>query len=219
MTMYDAIVLAGGSGLRSGLTFNKVFDCIHGQWVITYSLDIFEQDPRCERIILVRRLEDKAFTDKLTQYRKLVVTTGGKTRLDSVKAGLNHVHANKVLIHDGARPAIDVALIDRLLAGLNNAEAVTPGVAIHDTVKRVKEGRIIASVSRDQLMKTQTPQAFITPVISQLHAQSINEHYTCDVSLYEAQTGKKARVVDGDKKNVKYTTAEDKALLELILND
>src|SRR5207237_5200211 len=88
---------------------------------------------------------------------------GGAERQDSVRLGLEALakhKPNRVLIHDGARPFPDAALIGRVIDGLDRAPAAIPALPLGDTVKRVEEGRIIETVDRAQLWRAQTTQGF-----------------------------------------------------------
>ena len=100
---YDAIVVAGGVGKRADLGFNKVlYRTRDGKTVLNHSCLNFINDDDCQKLIVVCNFELDFKCDKL------VVVPGGKERYESVLNGLNEVTSDYVLIHDGARPFLDV---------------------------------------------------------------------------------------------------------------
>ena len=106
---YDAIVVAGGVGKRADLGFNKVlYRMRDGKTVLNHSCLNFINDDDCQKLIVVCNFELDFKCDKL------VTVPGGKERYESVLNGLNEVTSDYVLIHDGARPFLDVDDLERL---------------------------------------------------------------------------------------------------------
>ena len=140
---------------------------------------------------------------------------GGATRQDSVRAGLEALESSApdvVLVHDAARPLIPPGTIPALLAALEHAAGAIPAVPVADTLKRVADGLIIATVPREGLFRAQTPQAFRFPVLLAAHRSDI-AGATDDASLLEA-IGERVAIVPGSEDNIKLTYAEDLARLE-----
>ena len=137
---------------------------------------------------------------------------GGETRADSVRAGLAEVpeEAAVVLVHDAARPLLPPEVIERVLAPLAEGwDGAVPGLAVPDTLKRVDAaGAVAETVSRDGLWAVQTPQAFPADVLRRAVANG-GDATDC-ASLVEAQGGR-VRVVLGDPRLLKVTTADDLA--------
>jgi 2-C-methyl-D-erythritol 4-phosphate cytidylyltransferase len=146
-----------------------------------------------------------------------VVVAGGATRAASVRAGLDAVpgDADVIVVHDGARPLASAELfrsvVDAVTAG---AAAAVPGLALADTVKRVDDGAVVATVARDGLVTVQTPQAFRAEVLRRAHAQGADA--TDDAGLVEAQ-GATVRVVPGDPRNLKVTAPADLVMVRALL--
>jgi len=138
-----------------------------------------------------------------------VVVAGGETRTASVRAGLAAVPdaAEVIVVHDGARPlaspALFRAVVDAVAAG---ADAAVPGLAVADTLKRVVDGTVTATVARDSLVAVQTPQAFRAEVLRAAHDGA--SEATDDAGLVESR-GATVRVVPGEARNIKVTTATD----------
>ena len=136
---------------------------------------------------------------------------GGASRSGSVRAGLAEVPkgAEIVVVHDAARPlaphGLFTAVIDAVRAG---ADGAVPGLPVPDTVKRVADGRVVATVDRTGLVTVQTPQAFRAEVLRAALAGGAEA--TDDAALVEAAGGKVV-VVPGDPLNLKITTPHDLA--------
>ncbi len=140
-------------------------------------------------------------------------------RQDSVRLGLEALAARKldrVLIHDGARPFPNAALIDRVIDGLDRASAAIPALPLGDTIKRVADGRVLETIDRAQLWRAQTPQGFHFDAILAAHRQMAGRVLTDDAAVAEA-AGIAPLIVAGSEENLKVTTAEDLATAERLL--
>jgi len=143
----------------------------------------------------------------------LAPANGGATRQESVRHGLESLRAaapEVVLIHDGVRPLLDAALIDRVLDGLARHAAVLPALPVTDTLKRVADNSVLGTVERAGLFRAQTPQGFRYPDILAAHRRHAGSALTDDVALAEA-AGLAVAVVAGDESNLKITAPEDLA--------
>jgi 2-C-methyl-D-erythritol 4-phosphate cytidylyltransferase len=138
--------------------------------------------------------------------------TGGATRAESVQLGLREVpeDAAVVLVHDAARPFLEEAVIERVLAALNEGwDGAVPALHVPDTVKRVEGERVVETLNRDELRAVQTPQAFVASVLREaLSGSEPQTHWTDCSSAVEARGGR-VKVVEGDAKLVKITDAAD----------
>lgn len=135
--------------------------------------------------------------------------TGGATRAASVRAGLDRVPADAdvVLVHDAARPLASVALFRAVVRAVQaGADAVVPALAVADTLKRVRDGVVVATVDRSDLVAVQTPQGFRAPVLRSAHAGAPDA--TDDAGLVEAAGGRVV-VVPGEAANTKITEPAD----------
>lgn len=144
---------------------------------------------------------------------------GGMRRRDSVRAGLDALPpgASHVLVHDAARPLATPELvrrvIDRLLSG--GVDAVVPVVPVRDTLKRVGDGWVVATVERSGLAGAQTPQGFRLEVLRAAH-QATDDDFGDDAALVERFGGSVA-TVEGEAANLKVTYPGDLALAEALL--
>src|SRR5262249_38343515 len=143
----------------------------------------------------------------------------GAERQDSVRLGLEALaprHPSLVLIHDGARPFPDAALIDRVIDGLQRAVAVIPALPVGDTLKRVADERVCETVDRSGLWRAQTPQGFHCEAILAAHRAAAGQALTDDAAVAEA-AGIAPLIVGGSDDNLKITTAQDLAAAERLL--
>ena len=141
---------------------------------------------------------------------KLYLEFGGAERQDSVLNGLKALMddaPDRVLIHDAARPYVSGALINTCIAALENSDAVIPALPVTDTLKRAEGDTITTTVSRDNLYRAQTPQAFAFDKILAAHERAA-KGMTDDAAIAEA-AGLKVKLIDGDAKNIKLTHEED----------
>lgn len=138
---------------------------------------------------------------------------GGETRAASVGAAIAEVppDAAVVLVHDAARPLLTDDVIERVLAPLSEGwDGVVPGLPLADTVKRVRDGQVVETLARDELVAVQTPQCFIASALRDAVGAD-GEASDC-AGLVEARGGR-VTVVPGDRRLLKVTTPED---LELV---
>ena len=145
--------------------------------------------------------------------RTVIVTAGGSTRSESVRAGIAEVpeEADVILVHDAARPlAGDALFADVTAAVVSGADGAVPAVPVTDTIRHAGNGPL----DRSQLRAVQTPQAFRADVLRRAHASG--GEATDDATLVEAAGGK-VLLVDGEPDNIKITTPGDLQVAEALL--
>ena len=123
-----------------------------------------------------------------------------------------------LLVHDAARPLLAEDVITRVLEPLGEGwDGVVPALPVADTIKRVEGGKVAETLARDGLMAAQTPQAFVADVLRAALAGDVDGASDC-ASLVEASGGR-VKVVDGDPRLMKVTTAQDLRVVETLLVD
>jgi 2-C-methyl-D-erythritol 4-phosphate cytidylyltransferase/2-C-methyl-D-erythritol 2,4-cyclodiphosphate synthase len=144
---------------------------------------------------------------------------GGDTRQRSVLNGLGALAAqapDRVLIHDGVRPFVSAALVDRVLAALEEGAAgAIAALPVADTLKRAApDQRIAATLERAGLWRAQTPQGFVFAQILAAHqaAAAAGRHDLTDDAAVAEWAGLPVALVEGSETNRKLTTAEDLAM-------
>jgi 2-C-methyl-D-erythritol 4-phosphate cytidylyltransferase len=211
-----SIVVAGGSGRRFGE--QKQFSSLGGRPVLSWAVEACKAVS--EGVVLVVPADGT----RPDQSRADAVVTGGTTRAESVRCGLEAVpaEADVIVVHDAARPLAPPALFAAVLDALHEdgVAGAVPGLAPSDTIKVVDgQMNVKNTPSRDSLVAVQTPQAFRADVLRAAHAQAATSPdavATDDAMLVEASGGR-VRVVPGYPGNLKITTPDDLATAERLL--
>ncbi len=211
-----AILVAAGRGERLGLDHPKAFAKLGEDPLLAEPLRRLDDSEWVDAIVLVAPpgWEEPSIllAEELGCGKVSACVTGGETRADSVRAGLAEVpeDAVVVLVHDAARPLLPEAVIERVLEPLSDGwDGAVPGVPVSDTLKRVgADGAVLETVERDSLYAVQTPQAFPVDVLRRALASSVDA--TDCAGLVEASGGR-VKVVPGDPRLLKVTTADDLA--------
>lgn len=220
MVRYTVVIPAAGKGKRMGADENKLMLTLQGKPIIVWTVEMFAKDSWCTHIVLAVRPEEQSWFEQQLRHVQTPITyvTGGEERQQSVRAGLQVVDQDDVvLIHDGARPFVR---LDQLHAVAEAAEmkGAILAVPVKDTVKQVMDGCITQTVPRETLWLAQTPQAFPARAIQVAHEQAEAAHFigTDDASLLE-WIGQQVTIIHGDYHNIKMTTPEDLLFGEAIL--
>jgi 2-C-methyl-D-erythritol 4-phosphate cytidylyltransferase len=213
-----ALLVAAGTGERLGEERPKAFVKLGDLPLLAEPLRRLEDSGWIDAIVIAAPAgwEEPAIllAEELSATKVVSVVTGGATRAESVRATLAEVPEDAVvaLVHDAARPLLADDLIERVLAPLSDGwDGVVPGLALSDTVKRVRGGTIVETVDRSGLYAAQTPQAFLASVLRRAYAGELADATDC-ATLVEAAGGR-VTVVEGDPRLVKVTTKADLALV------
>lgn len=226
MAQAAAIIAAAGRGSRFGGPLPKVFVPLAGRPMLEWSLRAYGACERIDDIVLVvaAELVDEAWriVEEGGHRSVLAVVAGGEERAASVRAGLEALRIADpeiVCVHDGARPLVDPATIERSIdAALKYGAAVT-AIPATDTIKRcAADGRIEATPRRCDLYHAQTPQSFRYRLLLEAYERAEREgaDVTDDSSLVE-RTGHPVYVSEGDPDNLKITTPRDLERAEWML--
>ncbi len=198
----------------------KQYAVVGGKTVLRWVVEAFAGRPEISEIRVVIRAEDRALYESATARLNLAPPiVGGDSRQASVRLGLEALVAQppqRVLIHDAARPFVSGALIARTLEALDAAESAAPFLEVADTLRRRIEGGF-EIVSREGLVRAQTPQGFRYAAILRAHRKFAGENFTDDIALGE-RAGLSFRAVPGDEANMKLTTPDDFKLAERMMS-
>ena len=221
--MLTAIIVAAGRSRRLG--FDKLTAPLDGRPVLAHALEAFENCRSVDAILLVTAAERvDEFSVWKTRYgctKLAAVVAGGAERHLSVAAGLERLPAacRWVAVHDGARPLVTPAVIDRCMAAAREHRAVACARPLAETVKRTDaDGWVAEAVSRERLWVMETPQVFERELLRRAYDYVLAEDLavTDEVSAIEA-IGARVRVVLNDQPNPKITFAADLLLAESLL--
>lgn len=203
----------------------KQFTELLGVPILIRSIRAFRQVSAIRAIIVVVPAEHRERTHALLTAHHLAdhctVVTGGKLRQDSVRIGLAHVTDDSTLVavHDGARPLITPADIERCLEAASIHGAAIVGVPVKDTLKAVStDTSILHTVERESLWQAQTPQVAKAALLKEAFARADRDKFvgTDEASLLE-HGGWQVMLVEGSETNLKITRPDDLLMAEAIL--
>lgn len=212
-----AIIVAAGRGERLGIGVPKGLVEIDGIPLVLIAANAFQEAASVDKIVLV---VPEGFEESILRLcqkfhlTKVIATThGGIERQDSVFAGLTALpkECDRILIHDGARPFVTVALIDRVASSLGTHKASMAGLPVNDTLHINKSGIAVEGPDRSMLIAAQTPQGFHRQVLISAFevGNSRGEKYTDEVTLLRKTLGINAAIVQGETQNIKITRPGD----------
>ena len=213
-----AIIVSAGTGSRAGGDEPKQYRLLGGKPVLIWSvLAMLQRNDIANVVVCVPPGGLAQAQAVLPRSDRLVVVEGGKTRTDSVRAGLRALqpHApNSVLIHDAARPGLSQSVLAELLTALGEADAAAPALPVSDALKD-RSGATLRTVARDHLVRVQTPQAFRWDIIASAYASGTDAAVD-DLALVEA-SGAKVALTRGRPELMKITYPEDFAVAEKLI--
>jgi 2-C-methyl-D-erythritol 4-phosphate cytidylyltransferase len=218
------VVVAAGRSTRLGGETPKQYHVLAGVPVLLRAVRPFAAHPEvCQVVVVLPPADASAPPSFLTDVAGLGLTlvAGGPERSDSVASGLAALRPDStvVLVHDGARPFVDRAVIDSVIRYARAGEAAVAAVPLSDTVKESAADdptRVERTIPRERLWRAQTPQGFPRTMLTWAHAKVRGGlPATDDAALVEA-CGGVVRLVPDSIRNLKITTPEDLSLAEVL---
>ena len=208
-----ALIVAAGKGERLGGGMPKQYRMLGGKPVLRWSAEAMLRHPaiRDVRVVIGQGQQDMAAA-ALGGLRVGALIEGGAERADSVRAGLDQLGGDAVLVHDAARPFCPPAVIDRLLASLEFFEGAAPVLPVGDTLARIGDS-IEQMVDRTGLARVQTPQAFRLSSLRSAYERWSGTAPTDETTVLRA-AGMKVVAVEGDSQLEKLTLPVDFARAE-----
>ena len=218
-------MVAAGRGTRVGGEPPKQYLPLNGIPILLRAVRPFASHPDVAQVVVVlapaEAASPPAFLAEL-MGEMLAIAAGGRSRADSVAAGLQALRpgCEIVLVHDGARPFVDRGVIDAVIACARAGEGAVAAVPVSDTIKEAASADptlIGRTVPRAGLWRAQTPQSFPRGMLEQAYAQTGAgaSAATDDASLVE-RCGGAVRLVPDSPRNLKITTREDLAVAEVL---
>jgi 2-C-methyl-D-erythritol 4-phosphate cytidylyltransferase len=218
-----AILVAAGRGERMGADRPKAFLELGGQPLLLRAARAFDDAPSVELIVAVvpERQVEEAQGILRSLATDVVVAPGGPRRQDSVLEGLKQMpdgFDGVVLVHDAARPLVDVGLIEDVARAAAEEGAALPVLPVVDTVKRLQEGRVVGTLDREELGAAQTPQGFRLDLLVSAYEAAFRDRVSLtDEAMAVERLGVPVRVVRGSPLNRKITTPQDLAWAESLV--
>ena len=209
-----AVVLAAGSGSRSGLGRPKQFEPVRGKPMVRHSVDSFLSNPAIDKLwVVIGDGQEEWAKEALSGCSEYRLIVGGETRQQSVRNALDAMAhyggAQSILIHDAARPFLSRHIIDALLVALKSEAGAMPVLPAVDTIISAVGQRLGQTLDRDQLRRVQTPQAFDFQKLFAAHnIWPEDKGATDDAQIFQA-AGHDIHLIEGDEKLAKYTFPSD----------
>ena len=229
--MNIGVILAAGSGSRTGLATPKQFLPLGGKTVLEHSVQTFNNHPGIDEVVIVTAAE---FIERVQAIVKAngwtkvsAVLAGGKERFDSSLAAVRHFADNPdavMLFHDAARPLVSERIISDAIKAMEMYDAVDVAIPAVDTIVQCnRDGTHMESVQdRNLLWRMQTPQGFRQRTIEEAYRIALQDpQFTatddCGTVL-RYLPDVKVGIVRGSERNIKLTYADDLSLLEFLLS-
>ncbi len=212
-----AVIVCAGQGRRLGKR-DKGFLKLKGRPLFFYSLKVFKRAKEIKQIVLVFRKANLGLARSFISDKRITLAEGGRERKDSVYKGLMALHRDidYVLVHDGARPFVDQKTISAILKGLKRHPAVVAGLKSTDTLKLTGGNYIRETLRRGNIFRAQTPQGFKKSLLLTAYKKFKLRKLTDDARAVEL-LGRKVRIIEGSRNNIKITYPEDIARANALL--
>lgn len=224
MSGVDAVVVAAGLSTRMG-GGDKLGMVVGGRPVLAWTLAALAAAPIVRRIVVVTAAErvGEISAAPWLPSRVAAVVEGGARRQDSVASGVaalgDGLPDDVILVHDGARPLVSPELVARVAAAAAEHGAAIPVVPVAETLKRVVDGQVAATVDRALLAAAQTPQGIRRDILARGWAERPPggaATWSDEAALLEA-CRIPVHVVPGESMNLKVTLLDDLARVEAAL--
>ena len=229
--MNIGVILAAGSGSRTGLATPKQFLPLGGKTVLEHSVQTFHNHKGIDQVVIVTAHE---FMDRVKDIVKAngwtkvtAVLAGGKERFDSSLAAVRHFSDQPetvMLFHDAARPLVSDRIITDTLKAMEQYDAVDVAIPAVDTIVQCnREGTYMESIQdRNLLWRMQTPQGFRQKTIQEAYQIALKDpNFTATDdcgTILRYLPYVKVGIVRGSERNIKLTYADDLSLLEFLLS-
>ena len=218
----SAIIAAGGRGARFGGARPKQLLSLGGQPILQRSVEAFVRSELVRDVVVALPPDLAADVPSYLrgQSKPLSIVTGGARRQDSVASAFASLGSgvDVVVIHDAARPLVSADLIRRTIEAAVEHGAAIAALPATDTVKRGdSRGVIVDTLPRQEIFLAQTPQAFRASVLRDALAIAAQAGDATDEAMLAERAGHHVRLVEGETRNMKITTAADLEMAEMLL--
>lgn len=224
-----ALLIAGGSGNRMHQDIPKQFITVNERPVIVYTLEAFENHPEidCIAVVCIQGWEQVlwAYAKQFNISKLKYVVPGGKNGQDSIRNGVYELEkrfdsSDLVLIHDAIRPMVSAEIISDCIRVANQYGNAITVIPCAEAMMQTEDGIVSSgSYPRDNLKRTQTPQAFRIGDICDLHRRALESGITNSVAscTLKIEMGEQVYFSAGSEKNIKLTTVEDIDIFKALL--
>lgn len=217
-----AILVAAGSGLRMGAPVPKQFLSVCGKPILMHTLQRFHDFDSHIELIVVLNDDYRTYWSELCEQHDFTlphrIVSGGRERFHSVKNAVLSIGEVEAVvgIHDAVRPMVSAETLSRCFDGALALGCAVPTVVVNDSI-RLMDGEENHSVDRSKVRVVQTPQCFLLSLLNRAFEQEFDPLFTDDASVVET-LGEKIHLVEGNRENIKITTAADLKWAEVMLS-
>lgn len=219
---FSVVIPAAGIGKRVGADIPKQYLSILNKTIIEHSIIPFLAHPDINTVVVSIAENDRWFnTLTIAQHPKLIQVGGGKERVNSVLNALKVLPTNDfVLVHDAARPCLQVSDINKLIAHARSfQQGAILASRVRDTMKRSdQDNQIMHTVERENLWHALTPQLFQNKQLINAIECVEDQHLMTDEASAIELVGGTVTIIEGRSDNLKVTQAEDLLLAEFYLS-
>jgi len=216
--LVDAVIVAAGSSTRFGAE-DKLTAALLDRPVLAWSIAAFGEASSIGGMVIVAPDEKREWAEELGKVwgcgKRVTVVPGGARRRDSVGNGLAASRSRYVAVHDGARPLVTAAMIDRVVNAAEGQNGALLGTAVTDSIKEVQDGLVAGHPERSRLWAAQTPQVVLRQ--AWLDAASTGDDDETDDAAMLSRLGLECVAVESGEPNLKITRPLDLQIAELIL--
>lgn len=230
--MNYALIIAGGNGNRMGQDIPKQFMHVENCPIIIHTMQAFEQHPDIHGIAVVCldgwETVLRSYANQFSITKLKWIFNGGNTGMESIHNGIYGLRdkgckdSDLVLIHDAVRPLLSQDIISSNIATCQKYGSAITGIQCREAILESEDGISSSkSISRDKLIRTQTPQTFRLGDIIEAHEEAAKRGIVSSVAscTLMAELGKKEmHIVPGSEKNIKVTTVEDLEILKALMH-
>jgi 2-C-methyl-D-erythritol 4-phosphate cytidylyltransferase len=228
----SVIIPAAGLGTRMGRSApekagisRKQFMLLNNSPILIHTIRKFLSSPSVTEIVVALREDDVNWAQDLLKEQAIGASVrtvpGGETRQQSVENALATIGSETelVAVHDAVRPFIEVEIIEKVIREASETGAAIVGIVPVDTVKQVHRNKVRATLPRERLILTQTPQVFRLDLLRQAFEKARDDLFigTDESSLVERLEQVEVSVVLGTDRNIKITKPSDMDLARLYL--
>ena len=220
-----AVVPAAGVGSRMKADRPKQYLQIHGKTILEHTVEKLLSHPQVSKIVVAVSDDDPYYPElPLNLNPQVIRVFGGTERADSVLSALDYIAQQQlsdwVMVHDAARPCIQLSDIDKLISGaMTHDVGAILAAPVRDTMKRGAQGQIEHTVDRVDLWHALTPQMFRSKPLRKVLSEALQQgvSITDEASAFEWK-GLSPALIAGRSDNFKITQPEDLALAEFYLS-
>ncbi|PTP85967.1 2-C-methyl-D-erythritol 4-phosphate cytidylyltransferase [Vibrio splendidus] len=220
-----AVVPAAGVGSRMKADRPKQYLQIHGKTILEHTVEKLLSHPQVSKVVVAVSDDDPYYPElPLNLNPQVIRVSGGTERADSVLSALDYIAQQQlsdwVMVHDAARPCIQLSDIDKLISGaMTHDVGAILAAPVRDTMKRGAQGQIEHTVDRVDLWHALTPQMFRSKPLRKVLSEALQQgvSITDEASAFEWK-GLSPALIAGRSDNFKITQPEDLALAEFYLS-